>query len=89
MGIDTVPGFRILLDGVDVAVAAKGVLFINPPAMSPIRVETRVCVRTTADFADALFPDGHSETFLHPNFESLRPDIMIIGEIPCLPLLQL
>ena len=82
MGIDTVPGFRILPDGVDVAVAAKGVLFINPPAMSPIRVETRVCVRTTADFADALFPDGHSETFLHPDFQALGPNVVLIREIP-------
>ena len=70
------------MDGVYVAVTAKGVFFINPPAITPIWIETRVIFSAPADLADALFQDGHSETFLHPNLEPLCPDIVRICKVP-------
>lgn len=82
MGIDTVPGFRILLDGVDVAVAAKGVLFINPPAMSPIRVEARIRIGASAYLTYPFMKNRHAKSFLHPDFQALGPNVVLIREIP-------
>lgn len=82
MGIDTVPGCRILLDGVDVAVAAKRVLFIYPPACPKIGIEARIGISAAADFANPFVPDVHAETFLHPDFQAFGHNVVLIREIP-------
>ena len=80
--MDAVSGLRILLNGVDVAVAAKGVLLINPPASSPIGVETRVGIGASANLAHSPMPYRHPEAFLHPNLEPFGTDVVLVCEVP-------